>query len=379
MSVSCEERIQSNEYLDLIIDFKEAEEAVVVVRNVDSCSVQVNDQYRVWYGEREALSPISMSTYTYRYIPKLYGLMQDFNTTNLAETGSLRVQRPPLSLTGKRTVIVLIDTGIDYTDPVFQNPDGSTRILAIWDQTLRSGEYSQWTSPEGIPYGVEFKREDINRALRGETDPLPTRDENGHGTAMASIAAGSSLNNGLTFLGAAPECDIVAVKLKEAKPYLRDYYLIKDGVPAFQENDIMLGVKYAQSFMIPLYRPVVVCLGLGTNMGDHAGNSILDNYLNQVSSTRGQAVVVCGGGEGNAAHHFTAMLSQSSYVEDTPYENVEIRVGDGEKGFVLEMWGSIPSIFNASIRSPGGEMIKALFSRPCSYISGSTRSAAPFI
>lgn len=175
MSVSCEERIQSNEYLDLIIDFKEAEEAVVVVRNVDSCSVQVNDQYRVWYGEREALSPISMSTYTYRYIPKLYGLMQDFNTTNLAETGSLRVQRPPLSLTGKRTVIVLIDTGIDYTDPVFQNPDGSTRILAIWDQTLRSGEYSQWTSPEGIPYGVEFKREDINRALRGETDPLPTR------------------------------------------------------------------------------------------------------------------------------------------------------------------------------------------------------------
>ncbi len=357
MPVSCEERIQSDDYMDLIIDFMESEEAVVVVRNVDSCSVRVNDQYRVWYGEREELSPVSMSTYSYRFIPKLYGLMQDFNTVNLTETGSLRVQRPPLSLTGKRTVIVMIDTGIDYTNPVFQNPDGSTRILAIWDQTLRSGDYPQWSSPEGIPYGIEFTREDINRALRGEIDPLPTQDENGHGTAMASIAAGSSLDNGLTFLGAAPECDIVVVKLKEAKQYLRDYYLIKDGVPAYQENDIMLGVKYAQYFTIPLYRPVVVCLGLGTNMGDHAGNSILDTYLDQVSSTRGQAVVVCGGSEGNAAHHFTAMLSQSSYVEETPYENVEIRVGDGEKGFVLELWGSIPTIFNASIRSPGGETI----------------------
>ena len=62
---------------------------------------------------------------------------------------------------------------------------------------MRSGDYPQWSSPEGIPYGIEFTREDINRALRGEIDPLPTQDENGHGTAMASIAAGSSLDNGL--------------------------------------------------------------------------------------------------------------------------------------------------------------------------------------
>ena len=80
MPVSCEERIQSDDYMDLIIDFMESEEAVVVVRNVDSCSVRVNDQYRVWYGEREELSPVSMSTYSYRFIPKLYGLMQELIT-----------------------------------------------------------------------------------------------------------------------------------------------------------------------------------------------------------------------------------------------------------------------------------------------------------
>lgn len=357
MPFNCEERIQSNEYMDLIIDYVVPED-YVSMEGVDTCTVQVDEQYRIWYSERRALPPLNITHYIYQYIPKLYGLMQEgFDRVNLTETGILRVQRPPLSLTGRGTVMAMIDTGIDYTEPVFQNPDGSTRILAIWDQTLRTNDYPQWSSPEGIPYGIEFTREDINRALRGEIPPLPTRDQNGHGTAMASVAAGSSLGNGLNFLGAAPDCDIVVVKLKEAKPYLRDYYLIREGATAFQENDIMLGLKYVQSFNKPMERPVVMCLGIGTNMGDHAGNSALDTYLNNTSARRGQAVVVCGGNEGNAAHHFSQVLSQSSYVEERPYENVEIRVGEGERGFFLELWGSIPTLFDASIRSPGGETI----------------------
>lgn len=355
--LTCEERIQSNDYLDLIIDYAIPGE-FTGPESVDACMVQIDEQYRVLYVERAVVAPLNISHYVYQYIPKLYGLMQEpFNTENLIDTGILKVQRPPLSLTGSGTVVVVIDTGIDYTEPVFQNPDGSTRILAIWDQTLKSSDYPQYGTPKDIPYGVEFTREDINRALRGETEPLPTRDRNGHGTAMASVAAGSSLGYGQEFLGAAPECDIVVVKLKEAKQYLRDYYLIRDGATAFQENDIMFGIKYAQSFNIPLVRPVVMCLGIGTNMGDHAGNSALDTYLNHTSARRGQAVVVCGGNEGNAAHHFSRLLSQSAYVEETPYENVEIRVGEGEKGFMLEMWGNTPNLFDASIRSPGGETI----------------------
>lgn len=357
MPLTCEERIQSNDYLDLIIDY-DIPEAYAELKGVDVCRVPVDEQYRVWFVERAVVTPLNISHYVYQYVPKLYGLMQEtFDRQNLSDTGIIRVQRPPLSLTGMGTVVTIIDTGIDYTEPVFKNPDGTTRILAIWDQTLKSSDYPQFHAPEGIPYGLEFSREDINRALRGETEPLPTKDQNGHGTAMASVAAGSSLGNGLEFLGAAPECDIVVVKLKEAKQYLKDYYLIRDGAIAFQENDIMFGIKYAQSFNIPLQRPVIMCLGIGTNMGDHAGNSALDTYLNHTSARRGQTVVVCGGNEGNAAHHFSQLLSQSAYVEEAPYENVEIRVGEGEKGFMLEMWGNTPNIFDASIRSPGGETI----------------------
>ena len=80
-------------------------------------------------------------------------------------------------LTGKRVVIGFADTGIDYRNPVFRKPDGSTRILAIWDQTIQSG-----TPPEGFVYGSEYTRQQINEALKRE-DPyslVPTRDEDGH-------------------------------------------------------------------------------------------------------------------------------------------------------------------------------------------------------
>lgn len=357
MPLACEEKIQSNDFVDLITDYPFPEN-YRGINDIDSCEVTLDEQYRVWYMRGSQIPRVNISNFTYQYIPKLYGLMQEnFDTINLYNTGILRTQRPPLSLTGQGCVVVIIDTGIDYTNPVFQNPDGTTRILAIWDQSLSSADYPEGSSPEGIPYGIEFTRADINRALARQ-ERLPTRDESGHGTALASVAAGSSLRSGTQFLGAAPDCDIVVVKLKAAKQYLRDYYLIREGAEAFQENDIMFAVKYAESFNEPLFRPVVICLGIGTNMGDHAGNAALDRFLDKASVKRGQVVVVCGGNEGNAAHHFSQQISQNSFVEEMPHVDVEIRVGEGERGFMLELWGNTPTIFDAAIRSPGGEEIQ---------------------
>ena len=150
-------------------------------------------------------------------------------------------------------------------NPVFLDENGNSRILAIWDQTVQTG-----APPDGLKYGSEYRREDINLALRSE-DPysiVPSRDENGHGSILAGVAAGSVVRQGNPYIGAAPGADIVVVKLKECKQYLRSFYLVPEGVPAYQENDIMLGIKYAESFVRLFERPVVICLGLGTNQGD---------------------------------------------------------------------------------------------------------------
>ena len=358
--MDCRTRIISNDYADLMVDFD------LEVNNLentagDFCFYQIEDNLRIFYVNREELPELSVSDYRYLYLPGCYGLMQvgdaiqgvGFNTVALEAVGSLRVQREPLGLTGLGCVFVCIDSGIDYTSPVFRRADGSSRILAIWDQEEQSG-----TPPEGFLYGSEYGREQINGAL-GSDNPyeiVPTRDIAGrHGTALASIAVGSSLEEGTAFLSAAPDADIVVVKLKQAKPYLKEYYLVPEDTPCYQETDVLTALKYAVGYAEALRRPVCICLGIGTSFGDHAGNSILERYINRINTLRNVAVVLPAGNEGNAGHHYRAVFGT---VDVGAVQNAEIRVGEGNRGFLAEIWGSVPSFFRISLRSPGGEEIR---------------------
>ncbi len=222
--------------------------------------------------------------------------------------------------------------------------------MGIWDQTIQTGE-----PPAGILYGTEYTRDMINLALQSENprEIVPSYDELGHGTAIASITAGSILGSGLRFLGAAPEADIVMVKLRQAKPHLREFYLLPEDVPAYAEGDLIVALKYLESYAVSLARPLVVCLGLGTNMGDHEGHSVLADYMHRVGTRRSRAIIVCGGNEGNSSHHYMG-ISTEGMAETV--DNVEIRVGEGNTGFVAELWGSISANHAIAIRAPGGEV-----------------------
>lgn len=68
-----------------------------------------------------------------------------------------------LELSGEGVLVGIIDTGINYLDPIFRNLDGSTRIRRIWDQEEQSG-----TAPREIGYGSEYTREQINLAIQSE-------------------------------------------------------------------------------------------------------------------------------------------------------------------------------------------------------------------
>ena len=366
--MDCKEFSLSNEYFDVITDYPLQSSEV---QDLDACAVAVENLFNIVYVNRNNIEDLEDYFFQYRSIPKLYGLMQSENTAvgtgtglataagpvgttfdaaGLIDTGILRVQQEPLSLTGRGVVVCIIDTGIDYTLPVFQDGAGNSRIRSIWDQTVQTG-----TPPEGFFFGSEYRRENIQQALQAE-DPyaiVPSRDEIGHGTELASVAVGSRIDGGSGFLGAAPNAEIVVVKLKPCKQYLRDFYLLPQNVPAYSETDLMLAVQYAEGFADQFRRPVVICLGVGTSYGDHEGNSSLTRYLNTVGGRRSRAVVVCGGNEGNADHHFQAQLNAEENRRE-PLE-VEVRVGENEKGFLMEFWGSAPNVFTVSARSPGGE------------------------
>ena len=342
------ERAVSNDFYDIISDI--VLPGGMNINPANSAVQPVGGDIRIIYLNRAEVGPMSISEFTYPSIPALYGLQDSFDPTALISSGITRVQGGALNLTGRGVVIGFLDTGIRYENEVFRKADGSTRILGIWDQTIQTGE-----PPAGILYGTEYRRELIDLALQSENplEIVPSVDTNGHGTTLASVAAGSSLGGGRRFLGAAPEADIVMVKLRQAKPYLKDYYLVSQDTVAYAESDILVALRYLESYAIALMRPLVICFALGTNMGGHGGQSILATYLNQIATRRSRVVIVCGGNEGNAAHHYVG-TSIEGLAETV--DNVEIRVGGEQSGFIAELWGSVPSKHAISIRTPGGEV-----------------------
>lgn len=357
MEMDCKERILSNEYADGVVDFPVER---IMREGDDACYIKLDDRFYTVYQNRALTMDLPGSPLQYQYTPKVYGLMQTqevgrgertiFNPGALTDSGIRQLQGAPLNLRGNGTVIGIIDTGIEYANAAFLDANGKSRILAIWDQTIQDG-----TPPTGLYFGTEYTREEIDRAIAsGESrNIVKTDDPLRHGTIMAGVAAGSVVDGGSTYIGAAPDADIVVVKLKECKPYLRDYYFVPENVPAYEESDIMLGVSYVNRFAKEFKRPVIICLGIGTNMGDHAGNSVLGRYLNKVAGLRSRVMVVCGGNEGSAGHHYTWTFPQEDAAE---YRDVEVRVGE-EAGFMLEFWGNVADVFNISVRTPGGEVV----------------------
>lgn len=340
------EKIISNDFYDLIIDYEILDE--VTENTPDYVYQPVDRDIGIAYVRRRDIPPIGIGGgYPYQEIPKLYGLMQaNFDPTPYIRSGITAVQRPPLNLTGKGVVIGFLDTGIRYEEEVFRKEDGSSRILGIWDQTIQDGN-----PPPGILYGTEYRKDLIDAALQSANprEIVPSYDENGHGTAIASVAAGSLLNQGLTFFSGAPDADLVIVKLRQAKPYLKEFYGVDEQTECYAESDILVALRYLESYAISLYRPLVICLGMGTSMGDHEGHSVLADYLSSLALRRSRCVICCGGNEGNAGHHYVS----GSNTGET--ESVEIRVDQRESGFIMELWGKAPNRHAISIRAPGGE------------------------
>lgn len=351
MMSECAERIISEDYADFIIEigFRENEARQ---EYKDLCIQDIGYKFSAIYYPLSEINPISVGEDTYIAIPKLFGLM---DTSAVEATGALRLQRVRgTSLTGNGVIVGFIDTGIDYTNDIFKNVTGRTRILSIWDQSDQSG-----THPQGIEFGSEYTREDIDRALQSENpySIVPTKDTQGHGTFMAGVACGSEdvENN---FIGTANESQIAVVKLKKAKKYLRDFYLIEENVQdVYQENDIMQAVTYLRNLSRRESKPLVLVLGLGTGSGQRSGGSALSQQLNDLGEMIGCCVVTCAGNEGNARLHYKGS------VLNKEYEDVELRVGEGTNGFTMELWGNSPDIISVAFISPSGEMISRIPAR----------------
>lgn len=349
----CSYSVTSEDTADFISTYSALPEQLSAMTGIE-CIDFVSRQFAVLHIPMDDLeSPMNFSYYTYSAIPKLYSLL---DTDSMEASGILPASRiPAFGNQGQGVLIGFVDTGIDYQNPLFRKEDGSSRILGIWDQTLETGVLDPVNGFQAL-YGTQYSREEIDQALAAP-DPLalvPSADENGHGTFLASVAAGGE-DPDQDFTGAAPKASIAMVKLKPAKEYLRDFYLIREGADAYQENDIMMGVAYLLHLARRFSMPLVICLGLGTNQGSHVGKSPLGLYLDDINIYAGTAVITAAGNETGYGHHYRAVTRPEETLQ-----TVELNVGEKDSGFSMEFWAQDVDIYRVGFISPTGEVVDPL-------------------
>lgn len=259
-----------------------------------------------------------------------------------------------LNLTGKGTVAAIIDTGIDYLNPQFQNPDGTTRIVAIWDQTIESNV----TNNDPIAFfGTIYSREDINRAIQASIqggnpyDIVPSRDELGHGTNMAGLVGARGLNN---VIGGAPDCEFLIVKLKEAKTSNLKLIGINNrrSTPIFEGIDIYLSSRFVINYNdVNLLEPMSILLSAGTNWGGHEGLTSIEEDIDFFSTRKGIVFVTNTGNQGASLTH-----ASGRFLKSNSLQIIEFIVGLNEDNLVLMLWIQRPDKVSIAIISPSGEI-----------------------
>jgi len=197
--------------------------------------------------------------------------------------------------TGKGVIVAIMDTGIDYTHPMFLSqlsPTKKTRILKIWDQGLTPSAVTDCPDKSLLAsadtYGVEFDSTKIEAALNGGTK-LDHKDCKGHGTHVAGIAAGGAIFTPVfgdaALIGVAPEADIIAVKYLDNPDKI--FYRLADnstGAEVGWLSRFKDGVLYCFRTASKLGKPVVINMSFGDDAfpGDglddqaHFVDSVLD-------------------------------------------------------------------------------------------------------
>lgn len=279
-------------------------------------------------------------------------------------------------LTGQGILMGIVDSGVDYRHPDFCNADGTTRILKLWDQSgrqipeTRDPENGEMTGaggtgagrpPKGYFLGTEYTREMIDEALAlPETEGyrlVPERDLSGHGTSVLGIAAGNGRASDGRNQGVAYESDILAVKL---------------GVP--RENsfprttELIQGIDYLVRQALELGRPMVINLSFGNNYGSHRGDSLLETYIDTVTSM-GRLVLCTGtGNNGNDNLHTGGRLL------DREIQEIELGVSPYEPVLNVQLWKAYADELEVYVEHPSGMRIGPLYEElgPQRYRAGNT-------
>lgn len=229
------------------------------------------------------------------------------------------------ALSGQGVYMAILDSGIDYIDPMFRYADGTTKIAWLWDQGKRADAEKGEKPPQGFFTGVEYSRKMLNANLQKNSERLTT-DVTGHGTNVAKIA-----------VQGAPESELIVVKLDTARgTYPSTVSLLR----AFTYV-----AKKAQAENMP----VAINLSYGNTYGAHDGSSLLERFIDNITEVGRNVICIGAGNEGASAGHFAGKLSENEI------QRISFAMGTYERSFSLQLWKWYADRMDISILSPAGE------------------------
>jgi predicted acylesterase/phospholipase RssA len=246
------------------------------------------------------------------------------------------------TLDGCGVVIGVADWGLDHAHEAFRRPDGSSRILALWDQRAPSSA----ASPAPYGYGKLYRNAEINDALQ-QADPYQAlgydagandfRAQGTHGTHVTSIAAGSG-----RYRGVAPNADIVFVHLRGSDTHPQD--TLGDSVRLLEAVDFIF--RYTKN------TPTVVNLSLGNTGGAKDGLSPVELGLDGLLAAQpGRAICMSTGNYYNARMHSEGVVQPQRSQQlcwQLPYQRRAVAE--------MEIWYRQQDEMQLELRDPNGQL-----------------------
>ncbi len=270
--------------------------------------------------------------------------------SSVSEISAAPLHSATTAFTGVGVVIGVIDTGIEYRHQVFRKADGTSRILAIWDQylTVEGGE----TAPSNYALGVEYLKTDIDAALASgspttlvrsfDKEDVDDDEDYGHGTHVAGIAAGDGSQAGNChgadhYVGVAPDADLIVVCVKSGSWALGN------------SQNLVNAFEYIFDHSAAAGRPVVINLSMGDNLGAHDGGSLVELFIDIfVLEQTGRAVVKSAGNEGNDNRHASGSVPATGTID----VDFQVLAGDDNRRF-LDLWYPNGHALDVEVIAPG--------------------------
>ena len=266
----------------------------------------------------------------------------------------------PQPYLGKGVIVGIVDLGFQWDHAAFRNADGSTRIIAAWNQNDTTG-----TSPHPYSYGSLYdSEEEILNGYCGVDEV--------HATHVTGIAAGSAIAD-IPYGGVAREASLILVEAQHA------------GGSGMFDQGITDGINFIFNYADSLDMPCVINLSIGSNFGPHDGTSIFDQMCDSLQGP-GRLIVGAMGNSGRQHYHlgydfdsehteFRAGMRQEGNALpeldawcDEPF-SIELELYHGHTDTILDTTGWIPldSVFETTLKYFYREMTVTATSQLCPF------------